>query len=124
MQNIVEQLRLQRHRNSTTRNYYGIWKNFNNFVIKLDIKPDNWEDRIVLYVAYLSQRKRRSATIKSYISAIKAVLFSGGIRLKEDNTLLAALTRVCKLDNDIVHTKLPIKKSLVRLLIQTAKKAS
>ena len=73
-------------------NYYGIWKNFNRFILRLDIKPTNWEDRLVMYVAYLIHMKRRSTTIKSYISAIKAVLFNGGIAINEDTALLAALT--------------------------------
>ena len=95
MLNLIEQLKLQRHRSSTARNYYGIWQNFNNFIIKLDVKPNNWEDRIFLYVAYLIHNNRRSATIKSYILAIKAVLFGGGITNHEDSTLLSALTRAC-----------------------------
>ena len=39
IQSIVEQLKLQRHRQSTKDNYYGIWKTFNQFFIRLDIKP-------------------------------------------------------------------------------------
>ena len=73
-------------------NYYGIWKNFNNFIIQLDIKLTNWEDRLVLYLAYLIQGNRKSKTIKSYISAIKAVLYNSGIEISEDTALLAALT--------------------------------
>ena len=70
---------MQRHRGSTQKNYYGIWKNFNKFIIQLDDKSNNWDDRLVLYMAYLIHHQRRSSTIKSYISAIKAVLFNGGI---------------------------------------------
>ena len=112
----MEQLKLERHHNSMKMNYYGIWKNFNNFIIKLDVKPRNWEDRIVLYVTFLIQNNRKSSTIKSYISAIKAVLYNGGVKLSEDSTLFASLTRACHLKNDVVHAKIPM--SLIRLLIK------
>ena len=85
LKNVVENLCQMRHRDSTQHNYYGIWKNFNNFIIKLDIKPNNWEDRLVLYMAYLIQGNRKSTTICSYISAIKAVLFNRGVEINEDS---------------------------------------
>ena len=64
MDNILQQLKQMRHRDSTCSNYYGIWKNFNKFILRLDIKPTNWEDRLVMYVAYLIHMKRCSTTIK------------------------------------------------------------
>ena len=121
IEQFVEQLKTRRHHDSTAHNYYGIWKNFNNFVIKLDIKPTNWEDRVVLYVAYLIQNDRKSTTIKSYVSAIKAVLFNGGIKLKQDAALLSSLTRACKINNDVIRAKLLICKPLVQLLINALK---
>ena len=45
LQAIVEKLKLQRVRDSTKKNYYGVWKLFNDFFIQLDEKPNNWEDR-------------------------------------------------------------------------------
>ena len=122
MQQIVEKLKLQRHRDPTRVNYYGIWKNFNKFFIKLDKKPIHWEDRIVLYVTFLIQKNRKSATIKSYVSAIKAVLFNGGMRMHEDSTLLSALTKACKINNDRHFYRLPIKKSVIKLLISALDK--
>ena len=83
-------------------NYYGIWKNFNDFFIKLDIKPNNWEDRLVLYTAFLIINNRKSSMVKSYISAIKAVLYNGGVKICEDTTLLSSLTKACNLKNDTV----------------------
>ena len=118
LEQFVEQLKTRRHRDSTAHNYYGIWKNFNNFVTKLDI---NWEDRVVLYVVYLIQNDCKSTTIKSYVSAIKAVLFNGGIKLKQDAALLSSLTRACKINNDVIRTKLPIRKPLVQLFINALK---
>ena len=56
------------------KNYYGIWKTFNQFIVRLDFKPTNWEDRITLFAGHLIHLGRKSNTVKSYISAIKAVL--------------------------------------------------
>ena len=39
MEEIVIQLKQNRHRDSTKRNYYCVWKSFNDFFIRLDIKP-------------------------------------------------------------------------------------
>ena len=57
MQNIVNQLQTQQYRNSTMNNYYCVWKKFNQFFIKLDIKPNFWEDRLILFVGYLIQKQ-------------------------------------------------------------------
>ena len=63
---IVDKLKGQRHRKTTRDNYYGIWKTFNEFFIKLDVKPKNWEDRITLFVAYLIDNNRKSMTIRIF----------------------------------------------------------
>ena len=49
--------------------------------------------------------------MKSYISALKAVLKEYEIDLQEDTYLIKSLTRACKLQNDKIKTRLPIKKS-------------
>ena len=74
IESIIEDLCAKQHRNSTLKNYYNIWKIFNLFFIRLDVKPNNWEDRITLFAAYLIDLGRKSRTVKSYVSAIKAVL--------------------------------------------------
>ena len=114
---VIENLKNNRHRQSTKNNYYMIWKNFNQFFLKLDKKPNNWETRLTLYVGHLVHTRRKSNTIRSYISAIKAVLGYVGIKLKLDNALLTALTQACKLQNDVIQTKLPITKSVLHLLL-------
>ena len=114
---IVERLRLERHRSLTQAQYYCVWKLFNKFFIKLDIKPTSWEDRLTLFVGYLVHTGRKSTTIKSYISAVKAVLSTGHIKLKEDRALFNSLTRACRLRYDWVSTKLPIKKPLVKQIL-------
>ena len=57
---------------------------FNEFFIRLDEKPDNWEDRILLFSGYLIDNDKKSSTVKSYISAIKAVLRDDNVEVNED----------------------------------------
>ena len=113
----MDKLKNDRNRSSTKANYYCIWRSFNEFIIKLDTKPATWEERLVLFVGYLIQNNRKSTTIRSYISAIKAVLREDGEILNEDTYLLTSLTRACKLKNDRVHTRLPIKMGMIEILI-------
>ena len=96
-------------RDSTRNNYYAVWRSFNEFYIKLDVKPTSWEDRLILFIGHLIQRNLKSSTIKSYISAIKAVLKQDGIMLNENRCLITSLTRACKLRNDMVKARFPIK---------------
>ena len=42
IQNIVERLKTGRHRLSMRKSYRNIWKNFNQFFIRLDSKPATW----------------------------------------------------------------------------------
>ena len=100
-------------------NYYGIWKSFNKFFLRLDQKPTSWEDRITLFVAHLVDSNRKSTTIKSYISAIKSELWDIGVELSTDDTLLGSLTRACKLRNDHVCMRMPIRHSLLMVLLAT-----
>ena len=119
MQSIIEKLRTEANRRSTDKVYYQIWKIFNEFIIKLDHKPKTWEDRLALFVGYLIECKRKSNTIKSYISAIKSVLSKDGVSINENRFLLSSLTKACKITNDRVKTILPIRKGLMQLLLDT-----
>ena len=118
MLDTIERLRVWRHKGSTRENYYAIWKNFNQFYIRLDRKPGKWEDRILLYVAFLIESNKKSTTIRSYVSALKAILTVNKIEINEDRFLLSSLTRACKMKNDSVKTKLPIHKSLLNLILK------
>ena len=118
IERIVESLRMEKLRKSTRTNYYQIWKNFNQFIIKLDKKPANSEDRLTLYIGYLIDKNRKSTTIKSYISAIKSVLKDNEILIHEDTYLLSSLTRACRLRNDRVKTRLPIGKDVLHVILQ------
>ena len=109
---------MQQHRDSTSRNYYVIWKIFNKFILKLDRKPSTWEDRIILFVGHLVQSRKQSATIKSYVSAIKAVLKSGNIKIDDNISLLSSLTKAIRLINDKVQLRLPIQLELLLVLLK------
>ena len=76
----------------------------------------------MLYVAHLVNEEKQSSTIKSYISAIRAVLYNGGIWLQEDQVLLTSITRACKLKNDKYNTKLPIRIDLMNVLVNSVDK--
>ena len=117
MQLIVNRLKGERNRSSTRANYYGIWKQFNEFFIRLDTKPQTWEERLVLFVGFLIDQNKKSNTIKSYISAIKSVLKDDGEDLNEDVYLLKSLTNACRLKNDHVSNRLPIRKNLLQLMV-------
>ena len=120
IQIFVDRLKVERNRSSTRRTYHGIWKTFNEFIIKLDNKPKTWEDRLTLFIGYLVSKRRKSGTIRSYISAIKTVLTKDGVTLNEDRYLLTSLTKACKYHNDGVRTRLPITKNILIILLDQA----
>ena len=114
----MEKLKGQRVRNTTKRNYYSVWKSFNDFFIRLDIKPEFWEDRLTLFIGYLINFKQlQSQTVRSYISAIRNVLQDDGYEINENKFLLSSLVKVCKYQNDQVRTRLPIQKPMLIELV-------
>ena len=117
MMRILESLKSSKNRESTKRNYLCVWRQFNNFVIKLDEKPNSWEDRVSLYAAYLIQHGIQLATLKSYISAIKGILIDDGYTWNQEKLLINTLTKACKIINDRVRTRLPIKVNLLEILL-------
>ena len=114
---IIEKLKLEQHCDSTKQNYYAVLKLFNQFFIRLDAKPDRWEDRLTLFVDYLVHTKKQSSMVRSYISAIKAVLRMNNIKITEDQYVLASMVRACKLKNDQIQTRLLIQKGMPRILL-------
>ena len=103
----------------TKKNYYTIWKSFNAFFVKLDVKPNNWEDRITLFMAHLINEKKKVSTIKSYISAIKAVLADINVTVNEDRYLINSLTRACKLHSDCtIQVRLPIQRTMLNIILK------
>ena len=109
VEQLIEKLRAEHNRDSTKKNYFGIWRNFNEFFIKLNTKPHTWEERLTLFVGYLVQKQLKASTIRSYISGIKAVLRQDGYEINEDQYLLTSLTKARRLVNDQhVRTRLPL----------------
>ena len=120
MSQILDRLKNVTTRDSTAKNYYAIWKLFNNFVIRLDKKPDSWEQRISLFGAHLVQKGNQSSTIKSYFSAIRKILETDGYELKQDELSLGTLTKACQIINDRVTIRSPIHwKMMEQVLFET-----
>ena len=120
--NIVNRLRYQQYRDSTRMNYYTFWKIFSNFLIKLDFHPNSWEDRLTLFVGHLINTNKQSSMVKCYISAIKAILKEDGFEISQDQYLLSSLVRACKLQNDQIKPRLPIKKGLLSIILHQIEK--
>ena len=118
IQNIVDQLCLEKHRNPTRATYHHIWKLFNQFFIQLDAKPCSWEDHLVLFTGFLVDSNLKSSTVKSYISAICSVLQELGEHLSENNYLLKSLTRACRLCNDTIIRRLPVSKDVLNMILK------
>ena len=97
IQDIADKLKTQQYRGSTKTNYYFVWRKFNEFFVKSDVKPATWEERLILFVGYLIDKQLKSTTIRCYISAIKAVLREDGETLNENTYLLKSLTKACQL---------------------------
>ena len=117
LQLIIDKLVSQSRRSSTSKNYLGVWRQFNKFVISLDVKPNTWEDRVTLFIGHKIEQGMKSNTIKSYVSAIKKLLIEDGYPWDDQKVLLGSLTKACKLINDRVHTRLPIQCSLLEMIL-------
>ena len=124
IENIIDRLKNERYRTSTKKSYRSVWKNFNRFFIRLDVKPSNWEDRVSLYTGYLIGCKKQSSMVKSYNLAIKVVLCDIGIELDLDRCLITSLTKACQMVNDSVRTRLPIKKAILNSLLKGVQRHS
>ena len=64
------------------------------------MKPEEWYNRIVLFVAFMVENDLQSSTIRTYISALKGVLADENIHIDNNQFLLTALTKACRLKND------------------------
>ena len=117
MKLILENLKSCKNRTSTMHNYLGIWRRFNCFIQKLDVRPKLWEDRVSLFCAYLVDQGIQSSTLRSYISAIKGTLIDDGYPWDDNLILVRTLSRACKLINDRVRVRLPISSALLDILL-------
>ena len=117
MNNIVQKLMMRQHRDSTAKIYLSVWRQFNKFLVKLDVRPKLWEDGATIFIAYLIDRGFQSGTIKSYVSAIKKTLVLDGYKWDDNLVLVRSLARACRIVNDHVRTRLPINGKLLELLL-------
>ena len=76
----------------------------------------------MLFVGHLVHERYQSSTVKSYLSAIRAVLKDDRVKLDEDLYLINSLTKACKLENDQVRTKFPIQRSMLSVLLNKVEK--
>ena len=113
----LEQMKGDHVRGSTKLNYHGIWTNFNKFVIQLDHIPSTWEEKTCLYCVALFKQGYQSATVRSYVSAIKYKLVTDNYEWNDNLVLLSTLTKSFQLNNDEVLTRLPVGVILLELLI-------
>ena len=118
---IVERLKFERFSYTTRQTYYRVWKLFNKFFVRLERKPNNWEDRLVLFTGFLIDNELKSTSVRSYLSAIRAVLTENDIVINENRFLLNSMTRAIRLKNDKLITKLPIRKELLLLILKEIK---
>ena len=117
-QTVLERLKGQDVKSSTRNTYHKIWQKFNEFIIRLDYIPKSWERKLALYTTYLiTECNIKSSTLKTYISAIKQTLIKDGYCWDDKSLLLNSLTKVCKLHNDHVITRLPIQHGLLDLIL-------
>ena len=106
-----------KNRASTVETYRRIWHSFNSFLIKLDYMPKFWEDRTSLFCAFLIENGAQSATIKTYVSAIKFFLVNDGYEWNDSRILLSSLAKACRMVNDRVRVRLPIHYKLLEVIL-------
>ena len=117
MELTVQKLLGQQNRTSTIRTYRNIWKQFNEFLLRLDNMHPTWEHRTTLYIAYLVEQGKQSSSVKSYVSAIKKFLIMDGYDWKDNEVLLSSMTKACRIINDRVRTRLAINCSLLEMIL-------
>ena len=123
MINIIEKLKYQQTRKSTAKMYLNVWRQFNAFLMRLDVKPKFWEQRVSIFMAYLVEfKKLQSSTIKSYISAIKKTLIADNYKWDDSYMILSTLTKACRVVNDCVTTRLPIRFGFFEMILYEVQK--
>ena len=119
LRNLLTESKYNKHCESTKGNHHKIWQLFNKFVIRLDYIPETWEERVCLFCVHMIYTKgSQSATIKSYVSAIKSKLIADDYDWNDKLVLLNTLSGACRLRNDKLRTRLPIKRHLLEILIR------
>ena len=117
MERILESLKNNKNRRSTVKNYHQIWKQFNEFILKLDVKPNSWERRVALFCAYMVEKGSKSTTIHSYISALKNILVTDGYHWDESMILVESITKACRLMNDTVFNRFQTRIGFLEMIL-------
>ena len=117
VKSLIEKFKSTQHCTSTDKMYHNVWTNFNKFLIRLDHKPNTWEDRVAFYGAFLVDNGVQSSTLKSYVSAIKKTLVLDGYDWCDEKLKLCILTNSCRRTNDCKKTRLPIQNGLLELIL-------
>ena len=112
----LKNINAAKNRPSTVANYLMVWRHFNAFLMQLDDKPQLWEDRVSLFAANLIDEGIQSSTLKSYISVIKGLLVDGGYDWDDGEMLICTLSQACRMINDRVSVRLPIKCGLLEII--------
>ena len=117
MERVLEKLKQKKNRDSTKAIYHNVWRNFNRFVLRLDKRPKFREERVQLFCAYLVEKGTQSSTLKTYVSAIKSVLKDDNYKWDDNKVLLSSITRGCRVINDKIQYRLPLKLSLLDMIL-------
>ena len=106
-------------RASTRETYHKVWRVFNNILLRLDQSQKDvcWEERVVLFGSHLVDQGIQSSTIKSYFCAIKLILKTDGYDWDDNKAMLSTITKSCKILNDTVLIRLPIRRRLLDLIL-------
>ena len=115
LKELQERLSFHTTQPSTEENCLSIWRHFNEFIISLDRKPPTWEDKLALFLMYLTKEERNSQTLKSYISAVRNILLKDGVELY-NSFKLRCLVKACKVKNDVLDVRLPIQRNLMEMI--------
>lgn len=107
---------------STKTMYYKTWCLFNRFLLCFDDLPTSWEEKLVLFAAFNVEIGNAPATISSYMSGIRYMLRHDGIQVSNMSCKLASIIRACKVANDVVSVRRPIRKKLLKLVITAVEK--
>ena len=116
---LLDKFKSHQTRASTRETYHKAWRVFNNFLLRLDQsqKDVSWEERVVLFGSHLVNQGMQSSTIKSYFCAIKHILRTYGYDWDDNKAMLSSIMKSCKLLNDKVLVRLPIRRRLLDLLL-------
>lgn len=73
---------------------------------------------MVLYATFLADVGTASATVSSYMSALRYVLRHDGVVINNDSCKLSSIIKACKLHNDVVSVRMPIGFNLHNLILR------